>query len=555
MQTQELLVIKIRDKFDKRHTLKYYFWPTPLKKKYIELFNKNKENPDHSFSSYFNNKLEEDLPQLSTQLKELTELINQKYDFMQLPIYDTFDNEQLNILHAKFEEWEILRRQFKIPKIKTLEQKMLSLNELIHQFEQALAQSTTKSFNMHEQAYYHKLTAKHDYMGAILDIQPVGLFTDIEEKDKILLTTQYHWGGLYLGYNTLGKDYMSVCTDNDIRAIENDEVKPQCKFAAEIWLNFGMDAIVSSSFDFSSWYATLPKHLQNKIPVDNLNALTLGRFPLGNLYIDDQFYEIDNNLDHWRARNHYCKKIWNKEVFSTFREIEDISIIMAPSDEVNQFVNQSEDQQWMPDKNKPPSYLWESDWPWAPVFIDFDEKRSRKELEEIDKFFVPHRDNDGPEGYGHYGWLGVTLHGIGPTKTENYDQYNYETEEQANYHWTSICKYCPYIVKVVKSLPYKKFGRVRIMKLRPGGYIMPHNDGDGRIFGPLNLALTNPPNCNFYFENKGIVPFAPGRGFILDLGIKHCVLNYSEENRYHLIIHGEFTNEISSLIERSLGKL
>ena len=58
----ELLVIKIRDKFDKIHTLKNYFWPTTLKKKYIEIFNKNKENPNHSFSSYFNNNLEEDLP-------------------------------------------------------------------------------------------------------------------------------------------------------------------------------------------------------------------------------------------------------------------------------------------------------------------------------------------------------------------------------------------------------------------------------------------------------------------------------------------------------------
>ena len=540
----ELLVIKIRDKFDKIHTLKYYFWPTTLKKKYIEIFNKNKENPNHSFSSYFNNNLEEDLPQLSTRLKELTKLINQEYDFTQLPIYDTFNTEQLNILHEEFEKWGAACDQRIIKKTKSMTEKMFLLNEIIHQYEVVI--NTTSR---------HSTPSSLRAMGALFDIQPTGLHVDIEEKDKILLTTQYHWGGLYLGYNTLGKDYMSVCMDNDIRAIENDEVRPQCKFAAEIWLNFGQDQNISSAVTFSNWIETLPKHIQNKIPIDNLNKLTLGKFPLGNLCIDEQFYEIDNNIDHWKIRNHYCKKIWNEEVFSTFREIEDISLVLSPPDELNQFIKQSKSHQWMPDKKKLPSYLWESDWPWAPVFVDLNEKKVRKELEEIDKFFVPHRDNDGPEGYDHNGWQGVTLHGIGPTKTENYDQYGYETEEQADYHWTSICRYCTYIVSVVKSLPYKKLSRVRIMKLRPSGGIAPHTDGQGRTFGPLNIALTNPPNCNFYFENKGVVPFAPGRGFILDLGIKHCVLNYSEENRYHLIIHGEFTSKIGSLISKSLGKL
>jgi hypothetical protein len=29
---------------------------------------------------------------------------------------------------------------------------------------------------------------------------------------------------------------------------------------------------------------------------------------------------------------------------------------------------------------------------------------------------------------------------------------------------------------------------------------MPHSDGEGRIFGPLNIAINNPEGCNFYFE-------------------------------------------------------
>ena len=93
------------------------------------------------------------------------------------------------------------------------------------------------------------------------------------------------------------------------------------------------------------------------------------------------------------------------------------------------------------------------------------------------------------------------------------------------------------------------------MRLTPGGHIMPHNDGDGRIFGPYNLALIHPLECLFVFEGKGLVPFKPGRGFFLDLGVRHCVLNYSKSFRYHVIIHGTLTSDVDSLIRSSLEKL
>jgi hypothetical protein len=57
------------------------------------------------------------------------------------------------------------------------------------------------------------------------------------------------------------------------------------------------------------------------------------------------------------------------------------------------------------------------------------------------------------------------------------------------------------------------------------------------------------------FEKYGEVPFKPGRGFILDLGIKHCVINQSNEDRYHIIVHGRSTKKIENLIELSIGKL
>jgi hypothetical protein len=90
------------------------------------------------------------------------------------------------------------------------------------------------------------------------------------------------------------------------------------------------------------------------------------------------------------------------------------------------------------------------------------------------------------------------------------------------------------------------------MRLKPGGYIMPHVDGPGKIFGPVNLPLTQPQGCRFVFKDIGTVPFKPGHGFMLDIGREHCVVNESNEDRYHIIIHGRTTNDMDTLIKQSL---
>jgi len=400
-------------------------------------------------------------------------------------------------------------------------------------------------------------------MGAIIDIRPTtqsgkaGIHFPVTDQDKLMLTSQYKWGGLYLGYNTLGKDYMHAMVDNDVRLIANDEVKPQKRYAAEIWINFGSDMVGPSAFGFAEWVDTLDNDIKEKIPFNNLQGMMLGRLMLGQLIIDEPFEKIDPNHDHWLINNHLCKKKWNEEVFAAFREVVDYRVEehYCPR-ELYEFAEDSKQKQWRPVISPPPRFdLWKSDWPWAPMFVDLNENRVHDELRRIDKYFVPHRDKDRSGSYGHEGWDSLTLHGISPEKTENYDQYGFNTEEEANYHWTDICEKCPYIVDTIKSLPYSKFNRVRIMRLAPGGYIMPHNDGDGRIFGPYNLALTHPPECFFYFEDKGLVPFKPGRGFFLDLGVRHCVINYSKSFRYHVIIHGTLTSDVDPLIRSSLEKL
>lgn len=204
-----------------------------------------------------------------------------------------------------------------------------------------------------------------------------------------------------------------------------------------------------------------------------------------------------------------------------------------------------------------PSDLWKSNWPWAPIIPnEYNNEVIINELKLIDHLFVPHRANDKINSYGHEGWAAVTLHGIDSDKTENYERYGYASEKEANYHWTSVSDQIRSITKlIVLNLPFTDYGRIRIMRLDPGGYIMPHTDGTGRIFGPYNFALTNPQGCEFVFEKHGLVPFRPGRGFMLDLGIKHAVYNNSNEYRYHVIVHGKPYPNINQIVQSSIEKL
>lgn len=184
---------------------------------------------------------------------------------------------------------------------------------------------------------------------------------------------------------------------------------------------------------------------------------------------------------------------------------------------------------------------------YYPIRFEFDAETFQSECKGVDDLYFDHRAEDQTSGYGHRGWQSLTLHGIDKHKTKHFVHYGFKNFDEAGYHWTDACEKVPKLCRFLQSLPYTRFHRVRIMRLAPGGYIMPHRDGTDRSFGPLNIAINNPVGCHFVFEEKGVVPFEPGIGMVLDVARKHAVINQSTEVRYHIIVHGEYSAGIQGL--------
>lgn len=245
--------------------------------------------------------------------------INGVYD-KDLPVFtDTneLDNEILNYLHEEFEVYGDRMQELKDKNIWTfdLHENFLALNEFIHMIETAM----------------HGEENNFPNFSALSDFLPAGIFEPLVDDDMHFLGDTLNWGGLYTGYNTLGKDWLSIAPENDFEVIERDEVRPQERFSTETWFNFGPDMQDSLRESFYTWYKTLTPELQAKVPIGDLKALSLGRYKLGRIIIDETFLEYHPVLKDWYlpagpSYNHVIgpdsvKKDWNNEVFSTFTDL------------------------------------------------------------------------------------------------------------------------------------------------------------------------------------------------------------------------------------------
>lgn len=177
--------------------------------------------------------------------------------------------------------------------------------------------------------------------------------------------------------------------------------------------------------------------------------------------------------------------------------------------------------------------------PFLPIigFEDTDWESMYQEAKRLEKQYVHHRASESK------GWQSLCIHGLSSIHTDHHPYYGFPDRETAPYRWTDVADWCPTITNFFKNIfGYTEYARIRIMKLEAGGYIEPHQDIDNyeeSKLGPINIALNNPDGCKFYMQDVGYLPFKQGSVIKLNLYNKHCVYNNSNEDRYHLIVHGK----------------
>jgi hypothetical protein len=327
----QLAVITFADKNESLHRITFALYDSSLARRWQSLVEENIACHNSYIHSTLINKTFDNLPEILQELNDTARLINNAYDRV-LPEFtnpNTLDQEVLNILHEEYEIYGDRLQSFidmgyfddpeKFTELYNpqwpgnvqdfmLHNNFLRLNELIHILEEVV----------------HTRDIEFPQMSALFDIYPQELHDTILEKDKLYLTNTFNWGRLYLGYNTLGKDWLEVSHHNDIDVIKRGQVRPQERFAAEAWINFTSDDIENhGNVRFEKWCDSLPDDIQSSVPVNDLNKLCLGRFEIGNIRINNYFLKYDT-FDNWQSLNHRCKVEWNKNVFSTFTKIVDI---------------------------------------------------------------------------------------------------------------------------------------------------------------------------------------------------------------------------------------
>lgn len=279
------------------------------------------------------NKTIDDIEELMLTLNKIVTDLNSYYD-KQLPLFTNTKEicrDTLNYLHEEFEIYGARHAEqtYKDPTVDPnvwpgtkfkpdFHWKWMKLNEVIHITESAMSNDNSELFPS---------------FSCLTHIYPPVIGELIEPADKLFLDTDFNWGELYLGYNTLGKDYQHTFEDNDVRVITNNQIKVQQYFSTECWLNFGGPTRENRKFEslFWNWWKNLDAETQKLVPIDNLNELSLGKYFLGHIEYDDTFLKFHPNEDDWIMGDIRLQKRWNLAVFSKIRLIEKIEIIDEPN--------------------------------------------------------------------------------------------------------------------------------------------------------------------------------------------------------------------------------
>lgn len=186
----------------------------------------------------------------------------------------------------------------------------------------------------------------------------------------------------------------------------------------------------------------------------------------------------------------------------------------------------------------------ESELPWLKLPLDVPAAEILAESRSVWNRFVSHRSRDSR------GWKSLCVRGLSPEQTLGPKPYGFANEREVPYRWTEIADLCPTTREFFqRSFPCRTFYRIRFMLLEPGGYIKPHRDRGEHFLTGLNIALNNPSGCVFKMRRAGLIPISDGDALLLDIANEHCVVNLSDEPRFHVIAHfGDPTDEWNRMV-------
>jgi len=204
-----------------------------------------------------------------------------------------------------------------------------------------------------------------------------------------------------------------------------------------------------------------------------------------------------------------------------------------------------------PDAAQLKSTINASGLPWLRTELTVPHEQMLAEAMALEQYFVTHRG-----AQDHRGWCSLVLHGLDAHLTDSYEKYGYSSEPQSEYKWTWVADACPVTTNWLKSLDlFSNLQRIRFMLLEPLGYITRHQDRTNHSLYPINIALSQPEDCDFSMLNFGTVPFSAGDAYAVDIGNQHTVINNSEKPRMHMIIHGTPNDNYWRMLRRSVSRL
>ena len=192
---------------------------------------------------------------------------------------------------------------------KTTHEAFLTLNEQIHNFETIYRTWDDPSRSL---------------CTCLVDFMPAGLHAPLKTEDYFLFTPDHEWGCAYLGYNTLGKHWSSTMHDNDIDVVRRGAVRPQRRFAAEMYMNFSTPFMAQTRVEFYKWW-TENNISNHHDPSMKLEDWAMGYIPVARLseyYINEG--EAINIPLGWSRKE---KLEWNNQVWSQFSAIISVEII------------------------------------------------------------------------------------------------------------------------------------------------------------------------------------------------------------------------------------